>query len=75
MVMVYEDNIFHVNRRYEGTTFWKCSDYRKYQCKCRCITTANGSVKRCTSEHTHPSHIRKIQNRIQKMDFLTRNQQ
>lgn len=71
MVMVYEDNIFHVNRRYEGTTFWQCSDYRKYQCKCRCTTTADGTVRRSTVDHTHPSHIQKIRSRMHNLDFIT----
>lgn len=75
MVMVYEDNIFYVNRRYEGTTFWQCSEYRKQQCKCRCTTTADGTVRRSTSDHTHPSHIQKIRNRINKVDFITTNLQ
>lgn len=60
IALIYEENIFHVNRRYEDKTFWQCIEYRKYKCKCRCITTKN-SIKRSKTSHNHESNIKKIQ--------------
>lgn len=70
MVLIYQNNIFHINRRYNHTTFWKCHDYKKMNCKCRIITT-NGSIKKSAVDHNHPPHTDKIKQRTLNLEYVT----
>lgn len=69
IALIYQDNIFHVNRRYEDKTFWKCMEYKKLQCKCRC-TTVKGKIKRSKVDHNHPANTSKIRNKSMNMKFI-----
>lgn len=70
MALIFEDNIFHVNRRYEETTFWKCLEYKKQQCRCR-VTTVKGSIRKSKIGHNHPPNIEKIQEKFLQMKCIT----
>lgn len=69
IVLIYQDNIFHVNRRYEDKTFWKCMEYKKQKCKCRC-TTVKGKIKRSKIDHNHPPNTIKIRNKSMNMRYI-----
>lgn len=71
MILMYEDNIFYINKRYESTTFWQCMEYRKLRCPCRCKTTNNGIVRRSMAGHNHSPNKQKIQDRISRMKHVT----
>lgn len=73
MALIYEENIFHVNRRYEDKTFWKCMEYKKLQCKCRCTTT-KGKIKRSKADHNHPPNTVKIMNKSYSMKYISSNE-
>lgn len=70
LTLIFENNIFHVNRRYEGTTFWKCVEYRKHQCRCRC-TTVDGTIRKSSIDHNHPPNIKKIQEKFREMKYVS----
>lgn len=58
--LIFENNIFHVNRRNENKIFWRCSEYGKVKCKCRCTSIKNGRlITRSSSAHNHPSVLMK----------------
>lgn len=65
IVLIFQENIFHVNRRYEDKTFWQCIEYRRTKCKCRCITTKS-SIKISAIPHNHPPNTNKIKKKCMK---------
>ncbi|KAI4457472.1 flywch zinc finger domain [Holotrichia oblita] len=58
--LIYEENIFYVNHCRKGGTFWVCSDYHKIKCRARCVTNAQGYLRRISGTHNHPPHSDRI---------------
>ncbi|XP_063907079.1 protein tramtrack, beta isoform-like isoform X18 [Zophobas morio] len=67
--LIFEENIFYHNSRYADKTFWKCSEYRKQKCRCRCTYMLDGKLKRSKVGHNHPSHKYKIQDKMFKLEM------
>lgn len=70
MALVHENYIYHVNRRYNDSIFWKCTEYKKLNCKARVITT-NKTIRKNWIEHNHPPKTEKIQKESYKIQGFT----
>lgn len=71
MVLVYDNNIFHVNRRNADKIFWKCIEYRKCNCKCRLVVSKGGLITRPPKPHNHPPNTEKIRKKTSRYEYLS----
>ncbi|XP_044262671.1 protein tramtrack, beta isoform-like isoform X37 [Tribolium madens] len=68
-VLIFEDNVYHVNRRYGHFTFWQCSEYRAFKCKNRLKTSKEGYIECSTVPHNHPPRKDRVAEKMSKMNY------
>ncbi|KAJ3619400.1 hypothetical protein MTP99_005085 [Tenebrio molitor] len=67
-MLIYNSNIFHVNRRYDNKIFWKCMNYRITNCKCR-VTTSQNEIRQSSVVHNHLPHTDQIQVKVRSKKY------
>ncbi|XP_064214156.1 protein tramtrack, beta isoform isoform X36 [Tribolium castaneum] len=71
-VLIFNDNIYYVNRRYGRFIFWQCSEYKNSKCKSRCKTSKGGPILCTTTLHNHPPKKEQVAEKMFKMNFCNK---